>query len=59
MSMIGDIETFHAAGKWHNRMVDGEYLPGSYDSRTDAFEVASIMASMLGVDATVVTSSAA
>lgn len=59
MTIIGDIETFHAAGKWHNRVVDGEPLPGDYDSRTDAFEIASTMATMLGVDATVVTPTAA
>lgn len=35
----GDIETYHAEGKWRNRVEGGEELPGEYDVRATAFAV--------------------
>ena len=32
----GDVLTFHADGKWHNRIEGHEPLPGEYDTRAQA-----------------------
>lgn len=35
----GDVETFHADGKWRNRVEGGEELPGEYDVKATAVAV--------------------
>ena len=35
----GDIETYHADGRWKNRVEALDDLPGSYDTKDEAVQV--------------------
>lgn len=35
----GDIETYHADGRWRNRVEANEDLPGAYDTKEEAARV--------------------
>jgi uncharacterized protein DUF2188 len=39
MMPAGDVETYHANGKWRNRIEGGDELPGEYDVRATAVAV--------------------
>jgi hypothetical protein len=36
---VGDVETYHADGKWRNRIQAGDDLPGEYDVKETAVAV--------------------
>ena len=36
---VGDIETYHADGKWRNRVEALEDLPGAHDTKQEAVRV--------------------
>lgn len=35
----GDVETYHADGRWRNRVEALEDLPGSYDTKDEAVQI--------------------
>jgi len=39
MMPAGDVETYHANGKWRNRIEGGDVLPGEYDVKATAVAV--------------------